>query len=116
MPLELVTQAASCALGELLLEEGDLSGARRYLLEAATVAESKGEKTLEIVPRALLAQVASRAKKTESPEYSFFSSIGESEDILFFSSGPELLSWCQEFVVTSKGLFSPNFCVCLLVS
>ena len=56
-----VTQAASCALGELYLEEGDLAGAEGHLLEAATLAETRGEKTLEIAPRALLAQTASRA-------------------------------------------------------
>jgi len=56
-----VTEAASCALGELCLEGGDLGGARTYLLEAATLAEAKGEKTLQIAPRALLAQVASKA-------------------------------------------------------
>lgn len=55
-----VTQAASCALGELCLEEGDLAGANRHLLEAATLSEARGERTLEIVPRALLARVASR--------------------------------------------------------
>ncbi|MCH8062826.1 MAG: AAA family ATPase, partial [Chloroflexi bacterium] len=56
-----VMQTAGCALGELYLEEGDLESANRYLLEAATVAEAKGEKTLEIAPRALLAQVAAKA-------------------------------------------------------
>ena len=56
-----VMQVANCALGELCLEEGDLAGARTYLLEAATLAEAKGEKTLEIAPRALLAQVATKA-------------------------------------------------------
>ena len=56
-----ITQVASCALGELCLEEGDLTGARTYLREAATLAEAKGEETLEIAPRALLAQVATKA-------------------------------------------------------
>jgi len=56
-----VTQAACCALGELCLEEGDLASAKRYVFEAATVAEAKGEKTLMIAPRALLAQVAAKA-------------------------------------------------------
>ena len=54
-------QAAGCTLGALYLEEGEIEGANRYLLEAATVSETRREKTLEIAPRDLLAQVASRA-------------------------------------------------------
>ena len=53
-----VTQEANSALGRLHLEEGEFESARMYFLEAATASEVRGEKTLEIAPRAALAQVA----------------------------------------------------------
>ncbi|MCI0437612.1 MAG: AAA family ATPase [Chloroflexi bacterium] len=60
-----VTHTASCALGELYMEAGDFAGAKRYLMEAATVSEARGEKPLEIAPRTLLVQIAARSSELD---------------------------------------------------
>lgn len=52
-------------LGRLYLERGDLVRAKTHLQEAVTISEPRGEKTFEIVLRALLAEVASQGGELE---------------------------------------------------
>jgi DNA-binding winged helix-turn-helix (wHTH) protein/tetratricopeptide (TPR) repeat protein len=51
--------------GWLCLEKADLAGAKAQLSEAVTLCKARGEKTLAVVPLALLSQVASKAGELE---------------------------------------------------